>query len=298
MADRFFRMSVFKEAAERGSFSAAGEALGISSQMAGRHVAALEKQLGTRLLERTTRKQQLTEAGRIYLYRCKAILAEVDAADSAIHAAASEPRGLLRVTAPVTFGASSVVPVIARFMQTYPEVHVELTLSDRNLDLLEDSFDAAVRIGDLTDSSLIARPLEPYTFRVAAAPAYLRSHGMPDRPADLAEHACLGFNYATRPTVTEWVFQRAGSEHRISITPRFSVNDARAMHAAALAGLGVVMGPTDALAADIAAGRLVQLMPDYTIPSRPMHIVYASRHALPKLSYFVSAVIYELAGGS
>lgn len=292
MADRLTSMAVFVRALECGSFAEAGEALGMSSQMAGRHVGTLEKNLGVRLIDRTTRSQHATEAGEIYYSRCKAVLAEAEAADAAIQMLSSEPRGLLRITAPAALGTTSIVPLVAKFMQSYPEVEVDLTLGDRIIDVTGAGFDAAIRAGELKDSSLHARRLADYQFVVCAAPEYLAHHGTPTHPNELSDHHCLGFTYpgiGTQSAHSDWHFYQAGQEFRVPINPRFIVNDARAMHAAAVAGMGIVMGPLPNLRAELEAGGLVRLLTEFDVPSLPLHIVYTSRQPLPKLSRFIEA---------
>lgn len=292
MADKLTSMAVFVRAVECGSFSEAGEDLEMSPQMAGRHVRSLERQLGVRLIDRTTRSQHATEAGEIYYARCKAILAEAEAADAAIQMLSAEPRGLLRLTAPATLGTSSIVPLIARFMQSYPEVEVDLTLGDRTVDLVNAGYDAAIRAGDLQDSSLFARRLADYEFAVCAAPEYLAQHGTPKHPNELAGHHCLGFTYpgiGSQSAHSDWRFWSKGEEYRVPINPRFIVNDARAMHAAAIAGMGIIMGPLPNLRANLDSGGLTRLLSEFSVPSLPLHIVYTTRRPLPKLARFIEA---------
>lgn len=292
MADRLTSMAVFVRAVECGSFAEAGEALDMSSQMAGRHVRTLEERLGVRLIDRTTRSQHATEAGEIYYARCKAVLAEANAADAAIQMLSAEPRGLLRLTAPSTLGTTSIVPLVARFMQSYPEVEVDLTLGDRTIDLIGAGYDAAIRAGELKDSSLFARRLADYEFVVCAAPEYLEHHGTPQHPSDLSGHHCLGFTYpgiGSQSAHSDWVFRSEGEEYRVPVNPRFIVNDARAMHAAAVAGMGIIMGPLPNLRANLDSGCLTRLLSEFSVPSLPLHIVYTTRQPLPKLSRFIEA---------
>ena len=162
MTDRLASMSVFVKVADAGSFAAAAAELDISAQMVGKHVAVLEARLGARLIARTTRRQNLTELGRAYYRQCRVVLAEADAADALAEDVAAEPRGRLRVNASVTFGSASLAPLVLRYAERHPKVEVDLVLSDRRIDLIEDGFDAVVRIGELADSSMIARPLRPY----------------------------------------------------------------------------------------------------------------------------------------
>jgi DNA-binding transcriptional LysR family regulator len=296
--DRLTSMAVFVKAAESGSFAAAAGALGLSSQMVGKHVLFLEDRLGTRLLNRTTRRQSLTEFGRAYYERCKIVLAEAEAADSLAPVAGTVPRGRLRVNAPVTFGAHCLAPLLARYLQVHPEVEVDLTLSDRFVDLVEEGFEAVIRLGPLRDSTLAARSLAPYRLMACAAPAYLAAHGTPETPADLARHECLGFTEWARDLAREWQFTRAGTIYPAPARGRFRANDSKALLAAALAGFGIVLGAEAVLREAVEAGRLVRLLPEYEPPSRPMHLLFAAdRRPTPKLRGFIDLVVAEFGGG-
>ncbi|HTH76903.1 MAG TPA: LysR substrate-binding domain-containing protein, partial [Trinickia sp.] len=202
--DRLTSMAIFAKAAEAGSFAAAGAALGMSSQLVGKHVRALEARYGMQLINRTTRRQSLTEAGRAFYEGCKAVLAEAQAVEALTANLQAVPRGTLRVNAPVSFGAYRLAPALARYLADHPEVQVELTLSDRVVDLVDEGYDAVIRIAPLPDSRMIARPLAPYRLIVCASPAYLAVRGTPRRPEDLADHECLGFAYWGRPPEPEW----------------------------------------------------------------------------------------------
>ncbi len=288
--DRLTSMSVFVKAAETGSFAAAAAQLRLSSPMVGKHVRFLEERLGARLLNRTTRRQSLTEIGRAYYERCKLVLAEAEAAEALAQDLRAVPRGLLRVNAPVSFGASSLVPVLARYLRQYSEVDVELTLNDRLVDLTEEGYDAVIRIGSLVDSSLIARPLAPYCLVACASPAYLAEHGVPQRPEDLSRHECLGFAYWVPRD--EWQFTSAEGLHSVRVHSRLSINSVQALRAAALEGLGVTMQPECIVKEDLAAGRLERVLPDYEAPRRPISILFApDRRPTPKLRSFIDFLV-------
>lgn len=285
-------MAVFVKAAETGSFAAAAAALGLSSQMVGKHIRFLEARYGMRLIDRTTRRQSLTEAGSAFYERSKAVLAEADAAEALAANLQAAPRGTLKVNAPVSFGAHSLTPALARYMKQYPEVDIDLTLSDRIVDLVDEGFDAVVRIAPLPDSRLIARSLAPYRLVACASPVYLEEHGRPVRPADLVEHECLGFAYWARGPMPEWEFTDAQGLHAVRVTSRFSINNGQALRSAALAGLGIIQQPREMLDEDLAGGRLVQVLPDYESPSRPMHILFSpDRKSTPKLRSFIDFVV-------
>lgn len=293
MLDRLTSMTVFVMAAETGSFAAAADRLGMSPQMVAKHVGALERQLGTRLLNRTTRKQSLTEFGRIYLEHCQAILAEVDTADALAQEVNAKPRGRLRVNAPVTFGRYGLMPFVTRFLRDYPEVQLELVLSDRLTDPIEDGYEATLRIGPLDQNlAMVARSLAPYRLLACASPAYLGEFGTPEEPAQLGRHECLGFMPWPASLNRQWSFSRHGRRHDVAVSSRLSLNDWSAMHSAALAGSGIVLGYEHAVAQDLSAGRLIRVLPDYEVPSRPMHILYvADRRMTPKLRCFVEGVV-------
>lgn len=291
MIDRLTSMAVFVKAADLGSFAAASAATGLSPQMVGKHVGALEERLGAELIRRTTRRQSLTEVGRAFYERCRAILAETEAAEALARDRDAAPRGRLRVNAPVTFGACCLAPVVWRFLDEHPEVAVELTLSDRYVDLVGEGYDAVLRLGALDDSTLLARALQPHRLVACASPAYLARRGAPDGPEDLAAHDCLGFVYTTGLPFAEWRFARDGREVVVKVKSRFESNDARALRDAALAGHGIVLQSERVMAEDIAAGRLVPLLSAYAAPSRPMHVLSSpSRRRTSSLRLFVEAV--------
>ncbi|MHC1481315.1 LysR family transcriptional regulator [Frateuria aurantia] len=292
MLDRLSSMLAFVRTVESGSFVAAARLLELSPQMVAKHVTALEQHHGLRLLNRTTRRQSLTDFGRLYFARCQSILAEVESADVLAQAARETPRGSLRINAPVTFGRCSLMPVVARFLEQFEGVALDLVLSDKRVDPVEEAFDAIIRIGPLDDDlALVARPLRPYRLLAVAAPDYLERHGRPRTPADLADHPCIGFTPWPVGLRQQWRFIRDGVEQVVSVRSRLKLNDWGAMHAAALGGYGVVLGYEYAVMADLTAGRLQQVLPDYAPPSRPMHLLYAAdRYVTPKLRRFVEAI--------
>jgi len=288
-------MAAFVKAANTGSFAAAGAALGISSQMVGKHVGAIEARLGARLLNRTTRRQSLTEVGRLYYERCKAVLAEADAAENVAHDLAASPRGRLRLTAPITFGTYSVQPLISRYLDRFPDVQVDLALTDRFVDVIDEGFEVAIRLGELSDSTLMARALAPYRLVACAAPAYLAAHGMPATPPALADHLCLGFAYVARPPMAEWRFTRDGQEHAVQVTHRLRANDARVLFAAALDGVGLLLGPEVMVGEALRDGRLVRILPDYEASSRPLHLVFPPGRVSPKVRAFIDMAVAAFA---
>ena len=285
-------MAMFVRVVERGSLKAAAESSGMTATMAGNHIRALEKLLGARLLNRTTRRQCLTEIGRSYYQQCLLILAQVDAAESDAREMRVRPRGRLRISAPITYGTRKLVPALADFLERQPEVQVDLALNDRIVDLLEADFDAAIRIGRLPDSNLVARPLQPSPRVPCASPAYLSRHGMPRSPSDLEGHNCLAFHLATGPE-REWSFpRRDGGVEKVRVRGRLDVNGGFALRQAALDGMGIILQPEMLLTDDLASGRLVRLFPDYLLPTFPVHLVYLpDRSMTPKLASFVEFIL-------
>ncbi len=287
--DRIAAMQSFVRTVEKGSFAAAASGSGLSATMVGNHVRFLEARLGTVLLNRTTRRQGLTELGRAYYERCRRILAEIEAADTLADEAQALPRGLLRVTAPVALGATFLPGLVVEYMRLHPQVQVELMLQDRRADLLEDEMDVAIRAGALPDSSLVARALAPLQLVVCAAPDYLSAQGTPETPADLAAHECLDFNHASEPGL--WRFGGPAGEIAVSVNGRLSVNNVVALRLAALDGAGIIRQPDIMLASDLAAGRLVRVLADYAAPSLPLCLLtLPQRRPTPKLRSFVTFI--------
>jgi len=290
MLDRLHSMAVFVSAADKCGFAAAAKELDLSPTMVAKHVRSLEERVGERLLNRTTRQQSLTEVGRLFYERCRQVLADAEAADACAAEFRNAPRGVLKVHSPVSFGTERLAPALARYLRLNPSVDVELTLSDRPADLVEGGFEAAVRIGDLGEPRLVARPLRPYEMWLCASPAYLALRGTPQRAADLAAHDCLGFAYWRHRKV--WRLRRQGTVEEVHVNGRLVANNGQALKAAAVAGVGIIMQPEVLVSADVAAGRLVRLLADHELPSRPMHLVYlAERHPGPKLRSFVDFVV-------
>jgi DNA-binding transcriptional LysR family regulator len=292
MTDRLTSMEAFVLAAESGSFVAAASSMGISAQMVAKHVQALEGRLGVRLLHRTTRRQNLTEFGAVYLERCKSILAEADAADALAHSTQIEPRGTLRVTAPYNFGSHSLVAVLTSYLAKYPKTLIELTLTDRFVNLIEEGFEIAFRIGDTrleSSNTLVCRALKPYSFIACVSPDYLEDRTAPTHPDDLSEHECLGYVFWDRMTDTEWTFTRDGKSYSAKINSRLKINDTKAQVRAALGGFGIIMSAEDMVGDHIREGRLVRVLPDYDAPSRALSLIYpADRTQTAKLKSFVS----------
>ena len=255
--------------------------------MVGRHIRMLEDHLGVQLITRTTRRQSLTEAGRIFYDRSKVVLGELAAAEQSVAELRSVPRGLLRVDAPVTFGAHQLAPVLHEYLRRCPEVRVELTLNNRLVDLVEEGYDAVIRVGQLPDSGLISRALAPYRLIACAAPSYLAHRGHPQLPADLSSHACLGFHPGS--PVDSWTFQdRNGQSITVRVSGPLISNNGQALLATALSGAGILLQAEGLVAAEIAAGRLVVVLEHFAPRPLPMHVLFSvARAPNPKLRTFL-----------
>ncbi len=284
--DRFLSMQVFAKSVEAGSFSAAADALNLSSQLVGKHVQALERHLGVRLLHRTTRRQHLTEAGEAFYERVKIILAEVEAAEGVAAQSLGTPRGRLRINAPVSFGVHVLSRRLPEYLARHREVSVDLSLTNRAVDLIDEGFDVVFRVGELSDSGLIARRLAPYRLRLCAAPSYLAQHPPIAHPHDLARHECLGFSFTELRR--RWHFQSPGGLIDVEVSGRLMADSGEALLSAARAGMGVMLQPGELVQDDLASGRLVELLPDYPVPTRPLHLLHApDRRMTPKLRSFI-----------
>lgn len=284
--DRLTSMKVFVRAVELGSFSAAAAALELSPTMVGKHVNGLESRLGARLLHRTTRRQGLTEAGRVFYEQCLLILDEVELAEVSVTEIGAIPRGKFRVSAPIYFGIHSLAPALGDFLRAYPEIELDVVLTDQITDLISGGFEAAFRIGALDEQDLIAVSLAPCNLALCAAPSYLKEHGTPMRPPDLTHHECFGCT--PNGPAAEFTLHGPRGEERVPIRGRCRINDCQALREIALNGLGIVQVAEVLLTEDLIAGRLVKLLPDYQLPSRPMNLVYLpNRGSTSRLRAFV-----------
>lgn len=293
--DRLTSMRVFVTIVEKGSFATAAEALGMSKTMVSKHLAAIEDRLGVRLIHRTTRRLGLTEAGTDYVGRCQEILQLVDEADSQLRESNAHPRGLLRVNAPVTFGTRHLAPGIAAYRQACPDVQIELVLNDRVIDLIDEGFDLAVRIGRLKDSSLVARRLAPARIVVAASPAYLQRAGTPVRPEELAGHACLLYSYSQERD--EWYFDGPSGPYHVRVGGPITSNQGEALMEAAIAGEGIIALPTFMIGEALRDGRLVEILAGTKPQDRSIHAVFpVHRHLSPKVRSFVDFLVERFGG--
>ncbi len=290
--DRLRAMQVFVRIVESGSLTAAATALGVSAPSVVRSLAALERAVGVRLLNRTTRRSSLSDEGREYYERCRRVLAEVEAADAALSARRAEPRGRLRVTAPVMYGRMRVAPIVAEFAAKYPGVELELVLLDRVVDLVEEGIDAAIRISHLPESSLVALRVGETRRVLCAAPAYLKSAGTPKAPADLARHRCILFTGLT--SSNEWSF--AGEPPaRVPIRPALRTNQFDVAIDAVLQGLGCGQFLCYQVEALMKKGKLTRILGKFEPPPLPIHIVYPhARLMSPNVRAFVDIAAARL----
>jgi DNA-binding transcriptional LysR family regulator len=282
----FEAMKVFVKVTETGSLSGAARILNLSNPSVTRHIAELEEYLGARLLNRSTRRLSLTDTGSAYLERCKQLLADLEQATLAAGMHAANPSGVLRINAPVSFSVNHLGQLLPLYAQRYPNVELDVTLSDRIVDLVEEGFDLAIRIGRLQSSSLVMRKLATAHVLTCAAPAYLEQHGVPQHLDDLARHACLTYAY-TLPD-NEWRLHRNGKTHTVRINGGLHCNNGDLLLAAAVAGMGVIRQPTFIIGDAIRDGRLQPILTDYHGDELAIHAVYPSRqHLSAKVRTFV-----------
>jgi DNA-binding transcriptional LysR family regulator len=284
--DRLTSMEVFSRVVDAESFSEAARQLGMSRAMVSKHVLSLEDRLGARLLNRTTRRLSLTEVGAAYHERCKRIVSDAQEAEDAAGRLHAEPRGRLKVNAPMAFGIRHLAPAIPEFLERYPEVEIEMSMTDRFVDLIEEGYDVAVRIGRLAESSLIARRIAPIRNAVCGTPQYFEAHGTPKTPDDLVDHRCLIYTYPMPHEV--WRFTGADRDYAVPVTGNFRVNNGDALRAAALRGLGIAILPTFIVGGDLRSGALRAVLTEFRSPDAAVYAVYPhSRHLSTKVRSFV-----------
>jgi DNA-binding transcriptional LysR family regulator len=288
--DVLTNMRTYATVVDSGSFTTAAERLGISKSLASKYVGQLEERLGVRLLHRTTRKLNVTESGRAYYQRCTQLLEDFDELEAAITHQQKAPSGQLLVSAPTSFGEMYLGEAVSHYLEAQPEVSVELVLADRYVNLVEEGFDLAVRIGELADSSLIARRLAPMHITAVASPQYLARAGVPQHPRELTKHACiLDTNIGS---VEHWNFQQAGQRFRVKVGGRFRVNNAQAAHNMALDGHGICLCPSFVTADALRDGRLRVLLANYALEAQAIYAVYPhNRHLAAKTRSFVDFLV-------
>lgn len=291
--DRWTEYEIFVKTAELGSLSKAAEALGLSNAAASRHMAALEDRLGVRLIERSTRRLFVTEIGKEFYEKAKFALSAMSGAVDAVAASKSHPAGILRVTGSLSLCLKHIVPLIPKFNQLYPDVRLDIVAENRYYDIIDDNIDVAIRTrGSEADTSLIVRHLTETKRVLAASPEYLRVHGFPRHPLALCEHRLLLYTYADSPY--EMAFQRGTEFVSISTRPAFESNDGYLIRTAALQHMGILAQPVYVIHDDLAAGRLVPVLPDWQLPVLAINLVYTSRSHLPaKTRVFIDFLVKE-----
>ncbi|MGV8961045.1 MAG: LysR family transcriptional regulator [Stenotrophomonas sp.] len=292
--DTIEAMRVLVTVVERNGFSAAADALEISTAAVTRQIAALEKRLSTRLLNRTTRRVSPTSTGAAYYQRCVQLLAEFDALEASVGAQALQPSGRLRINAPVSYGIARIAPLLAGYRARYPQVQLDLTLSDRRVDLVEEGFDLAIRITRTPAPALIARKLGDAALILCAAPAYLAARGTPATAAELAAHECLAYSYSAEGD--SWLLQGPEGDISVTVGGGLRANNGEVLREAAIAAMGIVAQPDFIVGQALADGRLVRVLPDYRIAPIGIHAVYPSRsHLAPKVRSFIDYLLEQLA---
>ncbi len=295
--DRVTSMTAFATVVSAGSFAGAAQRLKMSPAMVTNHVRSLEERLGARLLNRTTRKLSLTEAGRAYYDHCALILAQIEAADSSVAELHSTPRGILRLNA-ATILAHGMASLIGSFSAAYPDITVELTTTDRMVDLVEERIDVAVRFNQPPDSSVIVRRLGHFRVALYAAPAYLARHGTPRDPSDLSRHNCIAYMYPGFDRLTrEWTLKGAAGEVTVPISGKLHTNSVETLLRAGFDGSGIVMALSCTAGPAVRSGRLVRVLSDYHLGEYPIIALYPNRqHLSAKVRGFIDFAATHFAG--
>jgi DNA-binding transcriptional LysR family regulator len=284
--DRFQEMRVFAAVVDAGSFVGASDELDLSKAAVSRIVSELEARLGVRLLHRTTRRLSLTTEGEVFVDRCRELLTAVGEAEAEVSEHSGQAVGVLKISAPVSFGILRLAPLWGGFLAAHPQTKLEITLSDRVVDLVEEGFDLAVRIARLESSSLVSRRLSSTRMVLCASPRYLKARGTPKHLADLAEHTVLA--YSLLAAGDTWEFQGPDGPVSVRVRPRMHTNSGDTCRAAALDHKGVVLQPTFLIGEDLKAGRLIELLPDYRSHELGVYAVYPTRkHVLPKVRLMI-----------
>ena len=285
-------LETFATAVRTGSFAGAARVLGVTPAMVGRRIQALEQRYGTRLIERTTRAQRLTEAGEAFLARAEAVLDAAAELDDSMSAAPGRLEGRIRMTGPATLGVYCLAGIVARFQDANPAVTVEMILSDRRMDLIADGLDFAVRIGELQNSTMLARRVGTYGLMLVASPGHIARHGVPATPADLSTARCLlNLNMSPR---NRWPFVRGGKREIAEVEGGLQIDNGEALRVAVLEGAGIAYMPDDLVREDVAAGRLVALLPDWEMLSLPIFLIHPSRRVPRRTTALMDLLASEL----
>ncbi len=292
MATDLDALETFATAVRTGSFAAAARVLGVTPAMVGRRIQGLEQRYGTRLIERTTRAQRLTEAGETFLARAEAVLDAAAELEDSMRSAPGRLEGRIRMTGPATLGVYKLAGIAARFQAANPAVTIEMILSDRRADLIAEGFDLAVRIGELASSTMIAKRVGTYRLMLVASPGFLAASGAPAHPRELAAARCLiNLNMSPR---NRWPFSRGGETVVAEVTGGLQIDNGEAGRVAALEGAGIAYVPVDLVREDVAAGRLVQLLPEWETLTLPIHLIHPSRRVPRRVAALLELFTTEL----
>lgn len=290
-------MAIFAAVVEQGSFSAASEALELSTPVVSKRISAIERSLGARLLNRTTRRLSLTEAGEVFYQHCVRVVAEAREAEASVMDLNNSPRGLLRITAPVNFGSHQIAGLLPGFLTAYPDIRVEMDLSDRQVDLAEEGFDLAIRITPSPQPNLAARHLASARRIPCATPDYWRQHGRPRVPADLKKHNCIV--YRPVPAFNQWYFHGPDGGETVPVSGNLIVNNTEAMLRAAVGGLGVVMLTSFTLERYVAAGQLEPVLEEFDSPDTDIYACYLpNRNLSTKVRVFIDYLVQHYGRGA
>jgi DNA-binding transcriptional LysR family regulator len=288
--DKLASLRAFTKVVELGSFSEAGRTLRLSRSAISKYISDLENELGVQLLNRTTRQVSPTENGQLYFERAIGVLSELDAADQAVAHLQATPRGLLRVNAPMSFGTLQLGPAIADFMERYPELRIQLVLSDQHVDPVQDGLDVTLRIADLESSSLIARKIMPIDRVVCASPNYFERHGTPKHPSDLREHNCLAYGFLS--TGNQWKLIGKDGDHWIQPQWTLCVNNAEVLRDAAINARGIAVLPVFIASDALRDGRLRTCLDDYHPPQLTLYAIYPpTQHLAMKVRLFIDFLV-------
>lgn len=291
--DSLSGMAVFTKVAERESFTAAARDLKLSKSAVSKQIARLEDRLGVQLIHRTTRRLHLTEVGRAFYERAKRVVEEAEEAEQAISTMHGDLRGTLRINSPLSYGIRKISPLLPQFMAQHPELKIDISFNDRQIDLIEDGFDIGVRIAKLTDSSLIARKLGTTNLVVVASPDYWKKHGKPQHPADLSNHNCMLYDYRVNPN--EWVFKGPDGPFALQVDGTFRTNNGEALTCAATFGMGVYYVPTFLVDDLIQSGKLETVLDSFMTEGIGIHVVWPqNRHLSAKVRRFVDFLVENL----
>ncbi|AOG25201.1 LysR family transcriptional regulator [Acidovorax sp. RAC01] len=294
--DKLSGMCAFVKTAELGSFVAAGRALEVSASAVGKSVARLEQEVGVRLLQRSTRRIQLTAEGQLFHERCRRILDDLDDAQAMLSLSREVPRGRLRVSAPIV-GYHFLIPLVPEFLARYPEVELDISFSDRAVDLIDEGIDVAIRSGDLRDSRLVSRPLQRFRLLLCAAPDYLARHGTPVAIRDLEQHACVRFRHPDSGKLLDWPWHEAAASAEPHLRTVLACNNIEAVLGATLRGLGIACLPDFLVREALADGLLVSVLEQEMGPSRQFSALWpSSRHLSPKVRVLVDHLGARLSG--